>query len=553
MGRSQEAKVEELLNTLLVDEARRLWNRGGRDDLQQPLGRLWRELDNCGRECLLSALASPPDLDPEAARFDRAIRLAMLEDAGGPPLPDVERIDVKAYRDQIAIAQTSNRDVTAEDLLALDDKDLLQRLSADTTLACERAWDAAVRREPRRGLRLFHRLLAEPAMPARALLEVIWEVSVPEVEPDLAMEAMQVLQDLPMGSIEHRSDVAPALARFLSSIAQQDWCDRGTECQLLCLWDRVIGPVVAASQTRDSPQPDLSTILPIDELVQVLLLRINHARSTEDAERRTRLRGRLERLTSDQKTFNIALRWLGRSLAFVHNVEPDWTEDKILPAFDWRANTTQARAAWNAYLAGSAATPTALWAKLRTAFAESFDEEKLSSLSDYSRRKLAQLLVRSLAFNASEVALQESDARQMLRACDLDMLRSAAWFLWRIVKDEDQHDRRDALWSTRLDRIVRDLWPRELDKRDGEVWASLLRLGIELNEAFRDAIAAIRSLPMPLTIGNFGILDELEESAHPDQPDRADMVTWILDLPFDPPGKVSVVSAIRSRLSAHNR
>jgi hypothetical protein len=141
----------------------------------------------------------------------------------------------------------------------------------------------------------------------------------------------------------------------------------------------------------------------------------------------------------------------------------------------------------------------------------------------------------------------------MLRARDLDMLRSAAWFLWRIVKDEDQRERRDALWRSRLGHLVRDLWPKELDRRDETVWAWLLRLAIELDEAFSDAIAAIKLLPMPTVIQNAGILDELEESTHPDRPERADMVRWILDLPFKPTGEAVIVSAIRTRLSAHRQ
>jgi hypothetical protein len=383
----------------------------------------------------------------------------------------------------------------------------------------------------------------------------MWEVSVPAVELGLAKEAMQIFLDLPAGSIEQRSDVAQALARFLSNIAQQDWCDRGTESQLLTLWDRVIGPVVAATHhdRQGTAEPDLSTILPIDELVQVLLLRIDRARSSEDTERRALLRARLEQLTANRATFKLALGRLGRWLAFVHDVEPNWTVSQVLPAFDWHSDASLASAAWNAYLAGSVAMTAALWVKLRTSITESFEGNSIRLLSDHARRKLAQLLVRSLAFDTGEAPLEDSDARQMLRACDLDMLRSAAWFLWRVVQDEDQRERRDALWRSRLGHLVRDLWPKERNKRDERVWAWLLRLAIALDEAFVDAIAAIKSLPMPTVIENAGILDELEESAHPDGPERADMVRWILDLPFEPTGEAVVVSAIRARLSAHRR
>jgi hypothetical protein len=143
----------------------------------------------------------------------------------------------------------------------------------------------------------------------------------------------------------------------------------------------------------------------------------------------------------------------------------------------------------------------------------------------------------------------------MLRACDLDMLRSAAWFLWRVVEDEDLPERRDALWRSRLDHLVRQLWPRELDRQDERVWAWLLRLAIALDEDFVDAVAAINSLPMPATIENAGILDELEESEapHPDRPERADSVRWILGLPFNPAGQPETISCIESRLAAHHQ
>jgi hypothetical protein len=253
-------------------------------------------------------------------------------------------------------------------------------------------------------------------------------------------------------------------------------------------------------------------------------------------------------------TFAAALRQLGRCLPFLHDVESRWTETHLLPAFAWRTDSARARLAWQAYLAGPVSMPVALWPKMRSSLVATFKADHLPGLGDGARRKLAQVLVRSVLFQASW-PLTDRAARGLFRACDQPMLRSAAWYLWRIVENTGWREQRDALWRSRLGHLLRDLWPREVDKRNGESWSWLLRMAIALDETFADAVAAIEALPRPAQIENDGIFNELDNSSHPDKPDRIAAVRRLLALPIDrfPGADDEAIARIQTRLASHDR
>ena len=450
----------------------------------------------------------------------------MLGRPGGPPLPEPARNDLAAFEAERARAEESRREVGPGDLLALNDDDLLQRLRSDRSFACEAAWSAAVGREPRRALRLFSRLVADDAIPARAALEVAWRVRGPTSEENLDSEAFRVFADLPTGSLERHPDVASALARFVAAVAERDGGDRGTGAQLLALWDRLIGPIAAATSPR---RGDAAGILPIDDLIHTLLLYLERAREANDAERRQEIRSRLDRVATDRTAFGAALWEFGRWLPFMNDLEPSWTEAHLLPAFDWAADPARAGRAWEGYLSGSAVMPATLWPKMCLPFVAAFQPDHLNGLSPHAREKLVQVLVGVVLFGVDR-SWRDDDARRALRACDQSMLRSAASLMWRVVEDEDQPERRDALWRSRLGHLLQDLWPKEVEKQDRTVWTWLLRMAVALDETFTEAVAAITALPSPPTIENAGIFDELGKSLHPNRPEHANAVRRLLSL-----------------------
>ena len=309
------------------------------------------------------------------------------------------------------------RNVSAADLLALDDDHLLQRLKSEESSGLNTAWDAAVSQDPLRALRLLGRLLADDGMPSRVLWEVVWQATPPAADRDFAMRALDVIAELPAGSIEQRPEVASALAAFVAKTAEQDWYEGFTDARLLAIWDRLIGPVVTTTEQVGLDRgPDLSTILPIDELVLFLLHGLDRTRAGEAAEQRASFRARLDRLTTDTTHFGAALRQLGRWLPFLNAVEPRWTETHLVRAFAWHVNLTQAPIAWRAYLAGAASMPAALWPKMRLPFVGSFKAGRLSDLGPEPRGRLAQLLVRAILFQSAR-PLSDHAARRLFRAC----------------------------------------------------------------------------------------------------------------------------------------
>ena len=554
MGLSRQVTPEELFARLLEEDARLLWDGIPLVDLDRPLQRLWRELGREDQDRLLQAILSAPAEQEEPPRDGRGARLAILAEEGGAELPHSARIYLMAFEAERIRMAESQRAISTADLLALDDEHLLQRLKSEVSSALHRAWAAAVSQEPLRALRLFSRLLADEDVPDRVLLEVMWQATPPAANRDLVTRALEVVSDLPASSFEQRPPVASALSAVLGRTAEQDWYDSATDGQLLALWDRLIGPVVSAMSPAESDQePDLSTILPIDELVLFLLRGLDRTRSEKLADRRAAFRQRLDRLIADRATCAAALHQLGRWLPFLHNIEPLWTEKHLLPAFAWHIDAARSRVAWQAYLAGSANMPAALWPKMRLSFVQTFKADRRASLTDGMQDALAHLLVGILLFQPGK-PLTDRTARRLLRACERPMLRSAAWYLWRSVEDEDRPERRDELWRSGINHVLRELWPKEIGKQTSDVWDWLLRMAIALDRTFVEATQAIGVLHQPAMIENGGIFGELDKSHHPDSPDRAAAVRWLLSLPIDHWNADNErIQNIEVRLAAHGR
>lgn len=521
MGASPHVATEELLRYLLSDGASLLWDLIPRDELEQPLQRLWCELDPDKRAWLLDAILSPPDEQQSAPHDGRGARLAILARSGGPDLPRSASRHLEVFEAARAAASAARETVTAEELLDLGDDALARRLRTDTSQECERAWSEAVECEPDRALQLIPILLAEDQLPTRPLLEVVWRTSPPRADKKLALDALHVFAAVPADMLACRPDLVVAMSGFIRRIAEAPWHEPDVSEPVLRLWDRLISLIDLATSPVEAEE---LLDLPVDDLVTTVLLALEREQS---AEATVGTLSRLDRLTSDAALFPAALRTLGRSLPFLDAVAPDWTARHLLPAFDWRSHPEQAARAWEAYLSAAGLMTTKLWPRLRVSLLDTFSY--LDRLSSHAHEMAVQLLLAVVLYPPGRT-LSDHAARSALRACDEPMLNSAAWFLWHTVEDEPSSEQRDQLWRERLGRVVSTQWPRNQALQHRRSWAWLLRMAIALGEAFPEAVDAILTIPAPLRIESEDVLDDLATSNHPDRPERVEAARRLLRL-----------------------
>lgn len=81
--------------------------------------------------------------------------MALLHEMNGTALSEPAQRHVKEFRAQSVANNAIYQPVTAEELLALSDADLVQRLKMEPASDCKHAWAAATQREPERALELL--------------------------------------------------------------------------------------------------------------------------------------------------------------------------------------------------------------------------------------------------------------------------------------------------------------------------------------------------------------------------------------------------------------
>jgi hypothetical protein len=199
---------------------------------------------------------------------------------------------------------------------------------------------------------------------------------------------------------------------------------------------------------------------------------------------------------------SVILCFIGTQLALLYWLDPDWTREHILPLFDWQA-TSEAQAAWIGYLSVAQVLPR-LWDDLKTFFIQAFDH--LDELAEPSKN-LIRLLV-GLATENDE-ALTSEESRDCLRKVSSEELRWAAERLALQLKGAGEQA--SVLWREAIGPFLREVWPRERQKRTPMASAYLSLAAVRSGDAFSEAVPVILDFVCPVNRG-YGLGRELEES-----------------------------------------
>ena len=186
----------------------------------------------------------------------------------------------------------------------------------------------------------------------------------------------------------------------------------------------------------------------------------------------------------------------GRVLLVTHavtlfRVDEEWTTRCLLPLFDWSRSTTEARAAWGAFL----------WSpRLHRPLLESIKEPFLDTASHcgelhneyglpYAAVLTAAVLDHGATFTIPEVAAATA-------AMPEGSLLDSAEVLVDVLEAVDE--RRAEFWRNRVRPYVQEIWPQQLDRKTPEVSECFGRLCIAAGDAFPEALEELQYWLQPL-------------------------------------------------------
>ena len=364
------------------------------------------------------------------------------------------------------------------------------------------SWSEAVKLNPSRAKDILKRLHEREAYP-----EDVWKSSIRGfrqvgVQEGHHKDSLDIIRGLP-------DDLTKALTVPISSLLETIANKGEDELDdlLLSIWDS-LWPYAVDYEVRDGSDPVNTAINhPAGKLAEVLLYLLREKEPTKRGGIDGKLLSRIELILEDgEGAIHLARVVLASRLALLHFLDPEWTEENVVPLFDWESSS-EARFAWSGYL-WSPTMPPDLWPAIRPYFLSTFDN--LSQLSGKARKSLAVLLV-AVALQDKQ-ALSEDEARRCLRQVDQQGRTEIA--RWLVSRLEGADERADALWTEQIGPWFEAAWPQGAEFRSSETSTSLAWAAIETEGAFPAAVDAIQNR---ITLLNHPahVLGKLADSEHP--------------------------------------
>jgi len=520
-----------LLEHILNDSTAWLWSTSVQVELFRALPALWDALEQEERPRLAETISEGPprakykeDISTDEwtrlrdrATWNRLIRIHSQSDADltaeaferleeiAQRYPDWEftgdeKEDFPTWMEMRSGFET---DYTADALLDQSDEKIANILVThdDHRRGLLDSWRRAVSQEPRRGLAVLELLFER-----EYYQKDVWSSSFRgfrevEVEEDLHVRLLTLINRLPEDPIHSLADSLSSLMGAIAQIKGEAFWD-----VLLDQWDRLWPATMDYPSMADSDPLTTAINHPAGKLAEVLFYLLG----SEDLSRHggipTELRSRFEEIIEQEgEAARLARVIIASHLAVLYFLDPTWTEENVVPLFDW-ASTEKASSAWEGYLWSPSMRPD-LWSAMKAHFLRTF--EHLDLFERTAQRNLAALLA-AVAIEG-EHTLTDDEARQCLRQMD-DQGRTdvAQWIVDRLQGAEE---RADVLWVNRIGPWIDAVWPREAGLRSSEASNSLAWAAIESGEAFPSAVETVGRLISALERPH-GIVDKFVESDH---------------------------------------
>lgn len=180
---------------------------------------------------------------------------------------------------------------------------------------------------------------------------------------------------------------------------------------------------------------------------------------------------------------------LGSRLIAFFRVDRPWTEQHLLPLFDW-SNPVEAKAAWEGFL----------WSpRLYQPLLTSFKSQFLDSANHYAdlgehRQQFARFLTYAALGPTEEYTVEEF--RSALSALPREGLEESAQALSQAL--EGAADQRENYWKNRAQPFWQQVWPKSRDLAAPHIAESLTRLAIAARGEFPAVLTAVQDWLQPI-------------------------------------------------------
>ena len=174
---------------------------------------------------------------------------------------------------------------------------------------------------------------------------------------------------------------------------------------------------------------------------------------------------------------------LGSRLIPLFRVDPQWTEEHLLPLLNWE-NPTEAKGVWEGFL----------WSpRLYQPLMLAFKPQLLDSAYHYGelgkhRRQYAAFLTYAALGPTQGYTIE--DFRSAFAALPQDGLEQCAQALYQAL--EAASDQREEYWENRVQPFWEQIWPKSRDLASPRMAGSLARLAIAARGNFPAALAAVK-------------------------------------------------------------
>ena len=181
---------------------------------------------------------------------------------------------------------------------------------------------------------------------------------------------------------------------------------------------------------------------------------------------------------------------LASRLIALFRVDRQWTEQYLLPRFDWAADPMEAKAAWEGFLWSPRLYQPLLLA-LKTRFLET--ARHYGELGEHAQQFAAFLTYAALGpadgFTAEEW-------RAAIAALPQEGLQESAQALTQAL--EGAADQREEYWKNRIHPFWRDVWPKSRDLATPGISESLSRMTLAAGSEFPTALTAVLDWLRPM-------------------------------------------------------
>ncbi|WP_300159882.1 anti-phage defense-associated sirtuin Dsr1 [Solidesulfovibrio sp.] len=194
---------------------------------------------------------------------------------------------------------------------------------------------------------------------------------------------------------------------------------------------------------------------------------------------------------------------LAANIIALFRVDHNWTEEHLIPLFNWRTSQSVAQSVWAGFL-WSPRLYRHLFIALKPDFLET--AYHYNDLGNHGRQYAAILTYAALDLND---IFNTQELNQAINSLPQDGLQNSAQTLFYILQGSNQ--KREQCWAHRIYPFWHNFWPKSLDRVSEPIANQLACLSIEARGKFPEALETLHNWLLPLQ-DIYDVIFSLEES-----------------------------------------